>query len=110
MAATSGGSPAAGGDPIIFGVLTVSDRASSGVYADEGGPAILGFFDEAVASELRFLYIYIFFSTSSLFHLPGATHDARRAISSLSLLSLSLSDGPPSTASSRTTGTPLKRN
>ncbi len=76
MAATSGGSPAAGGDPIIFGVLTVSDRASSGVYADEGGPAILGFFDEAVASELRFLYIYIYFF--NLLPLSSPRGNARR--------------------------------
>ena len=32
------------GDPIRLGVVTVSDRASRGEYADEGGPAILGFF------------------------------------------------------------------
>jgi molybdopterin adenylyltransferase len=46
----SGGSTASVGDPARFGVLTVSDRASSGVYADESGPAILRFFAEAVAS------------------------------------------------------------
>jgi molybdopterin adenylyltransferase len=39
------------GDPAIFGILTVSDRASKGEYQDEGGPAILGFFEEAIASE-----------------------------------------------------------
>jgi len=39
------------GDPAVFGILTVSDRASSGEYEDEGGPAILGFFEEAIASE-----------------------------------------------------------
>ena len=39
------------GDPAIFGILTVSDRASSGEYLDEGGPAILGFFQEAISSE-----------------------------------------------------------
>ena len=47
----SGGAPGLG-DPIVFGVLTVSDRASAGTYEDEGGPAILGFFAEAIASEL----------------------------------------------------------
>jgi len=46
----SGGSAASVGDPARFGVLTVSDRASSGTYADESGPAILRFFAEAVAS------------------------------------------------------------
>jgi len=33
-----------------FGVLTVSDRASAGVYADESGPEILKFFKQAIAS------------------------------------------------------------
>ena len=46
----SGGSAASVGDPARFGVLTVSDRAFSGAYADESGPAILRFFAEAVAS------------------------------------------------------------
>ncbi len=39
------------GDPAVFGILTVSDRAYSGEYQDEGGPSILGFFKEAVASK-----------------------------------------------------------
>jgi len=39
------------GDPAVFGILTVSDRASKGEYKDEGGPAILGFFEEAILSE-----------------------------------------------------------
>ena len=38
------------GEPAVFGILTVSDRAHSGEYQDEGGPAILGFFEEAIAS------------------------------------------------------------
>ncbi|MBT4065716.1 MAG: molybdopterin adenylyltransferase [Euryarchaeota archaeon] len=38
------------GEPAIFGILTVSDRAHSGEYDDQGGPAILGFFDEAINS------------------------------------------------------------
>ena len=38
------------GDPVTFGIITVSDRASVGEYEDEGGPAILGFFKEAVQS------------------------------------------------------------
>ena len=39
------------GDPAVFGILTVSDRAHSGNYEDESGPAIIGFFEEAIASE-----------------------------------------------------------
>ena len=46
-----GGTPDSVGDPAIFGVLTVSDRASKGIYDDESGPAILNFFHEAVKSE-----------------------------------------------------------
>ena len=38
------------GDPVKLGILTVSDRASSGEYSDEGGPAILAFFTEAIKS------------------------------------------------------------
>ncbi|PNH01522.1 Molybdopterin adenylyltransferase [Tetrabaena socialis] len=44
------------GDPARFGVLTVSDRASAGVYDDLSGPAILGFFGEAVASPWEAVY------------------------------------------------------
>ena len=39
------------GDHATLGILTVSDRAHNGEYEDEGGPAILGFFQEAIASE-----------------------------------------------------------
>ena len=39
------------GDPATFGILTVSDRANSGEYEDEGGPAILEFFEDAVQSK-----------------------------------------------------------
>ena len=38
------------GDPIHLGIVTVSDRASAGEYEDEGGPAILAFFKEAIRS------------------------------------------------------------
>ena len=44
------------GDPAKFGVVTVSDRASSGVYQDLGGPAILGFFAEAIRSPWEAVY------------------------------------------------------
>lgn len=46
-----GGTPDSVGDPAVFGVVTVSDRASSGVYQDLSGPAILQFLTEAVHSE-----------------------------------------------------------
>lgn len=36
--------------PAIIGILTVSDRASRGEYADEGGPAIRGYLAEVLAS------------------------------------------------------------
>lgn len=47
----SGGNKNSIGDMTTFGVLTVSDRASTGVYQDISGPAILQFFEEAVESE-----------------------------------------------------------
>ena len=46
-----GGSPESVGDPAVFGVVTVSDRASAGIYEDKSGPAILNFFHEAIKSE-----------------------------------------------------------
>ena len=49
-AALSGGSDDTLGDPAVFGVVTVSDRATAGTYADASGPAILQFFAEAVRS------------------------------------------------------------
>ena len=36
--------------PARIGILTVSDRASCGDYADEGGPAIRAYLDEVLAS------------------------------------------------------------
>lgn len=33
-----------------IGIVTISDRASAGVYADEGGPAILDYFSKALSS------------------------------------------------------------
>ena len=38
------------GEHVRIGIVTVSDRASEGAYADEGGPAILGFLQEALRS------------------------------------------------------------
>ena len=48
----SGGSVDSLGDAATFGVVTVSDRASTGIYEDISGPAILQFFSEAVQSML----------------------------------------------------------
>lgn len=45
-----GGSNLSIGDPAIFGVVTVSDRASKGIYEDLSGPAIVDFFREAIES------------------------------------------------------------
>ncbi len=44
------GRPGHVGEMAVIGVVTVSDRASDGTYADEGGPAILTFISEAIAS------------------------------------------------------------
>ena len=44
------------GDSVRIGILTISDRASNGEYEDEGGPAILEFLSEAVASPIEALY------------------------------------------------------
>lgn len=52
----SGGSADSLGDPAKFGIVTVSDRASSGVYADDSGPAILQFFHEAIKSPWQAVY------------------------------------------------------
>tara|TARA_B100001142_G_C14297793_1_gene641589 strand:+ start:727 stop:1311 length:585 start_codon:yes stop_codon:yes gene_type:complete len=38
------------GEHAILGIVTVSDRASSGTYQDEGGPAVLAFFEACLAS------------------------------------------------------------
>jgi molybdopterin adenylyltransferase len=36
--------------PVLIGILTVSDRASRGEYADEGGPAIRDYLAEVLSS------------------------------------------------------------
>jgi molybdopterin adenylyltransferase len=46
-----GGSDDSVGDLCRFGIVTVSDRASTGVYDDLSGPAILQFFHEAIKSK-----------------------------------------------------------
>lgn len=54
-----GGDPVSIGDPAVFGVITVSDRASTGVYEDLSGPAILQFFHEAIQSPWTAKYVVI---------------------------------------------------
>lgn len=44
------------GDPVRLGIVTVSDRASRGEYVDEGGPAILAFFQDAIKSPWTSIY------------------------------------------------------
>jgi len=44
------------GDAVRLGIVTVSDRASNGTYEDEGGPAILSFFKEAIRSPFEAHY------------------------------------------------------
>ena len=44
------------GELAEIGIITTSDRASSGQYEDQGGPAILGFFEEAIKSPVRVHY------------------------------------------------------
>ena len=44
------------GDPVRLGIVTVSDRASRGEYMDEGGPAILAFFHDAIQSPWTAIY------------------------------------------------------
>jgi molybdopterin adenylyltransferase len=44
------------GDPVRLGIVTVSDRASRGEYTDEGGPAILAFFQDAIQSPWTAIY------------------------------------------------------
>lgn len=46
----AGGTADSIGDLAKFGVVTVSDRASAGIYDDESGPAIINFFVEAIKS------------------------------------------------------------
>ena len=44
------------GELANIGIITTSDRASSGQYEDQGGPAILGFFEEAIKSPVNVHY------------------------------------------------------
>ncbi len=38
-------------EPLRIGVVTVSDRASAGLYADRGGPAIVDYMSQLLASD-----------------------------------------------------------
>ena len=44
------------GELAKIGILVASDRAHSKEYEDEGGPAILGFLKEAIASPIEVHY------------------------------------------------------
>ncbi|MEJ6531259.1 MAG: molybdopterin adenylyltransferase [Euryarchaeota archaeon] len=44
------------GELANIGIITTSDRASAGEYVDQGGPAILGFFEEAIKSPINVHY------------------------------------------------------
>jgi molybdopterin adenylyltransferase len=44
------------GELANIGIITTSDRASAGQYEDQGGPAILGFFEEAIKSPINVHY------------------------------------------------------
>ena len=44
------------GELANIGFITTSDRASTGQYVDQGGPAILGFFEEAIKSPINVHY------------------------------------------------------
>lgn len=56
LPALKGGREDTIGDFARFGVVTVSDRASSGVYEDLSGPAIIQFFHDAVISPWEVTY------------------------------------------------------
>jgi molybdopterin adenylyltransferase len=43
------------GDELLIGLVSISDRASRGVYQDEGIPALKGWFQSALASPWRTL-------------------------------------------------------
>lgn len=51
-----GGKQESIGDPAVFGVVTISDRATAGVYDDQSGPAIIHFFHEAIESQWQCVY------------------------------------------------------
>lgn len=42
-------------DPVCIGLVSISDRASGGVYADEGLPALQAWFDEVLANPVEYV-------------------------------------------------------
>ncbi|MEW5314463.1 MAG: hypothetical protein WDW38_005961 [Sanguina aurantia] len=54
--ALAGGGKSSVGDKAIVGVLTISDRASAGVYKDIGGPAVLSNLAKVLESEWEAVY------------------------------------------------------
>ena len=44
------------GEHAVVGIVTVSDRANAGEYEDEGGPALLSFLEQGIASPLTVHY------------------------------------------------------
>ena len=54
-----GGNSDTCGEICSIGIVTVSDRASTGEYQDEGGPAILEFLKEGVASPVKVHYVCV---------------------------------------------------
>jgi len=50
MSPLSGGDETVGKGTARIGVLTVSDRASAGIYEDLGGPEIIKFLKKAIKS------------------------------------------------------------
>ncbi len=47
------------GEASTIGIVTVSDRASDGTYEDQGGPAILAFLNDAIASPCSVHYMCV---------------------------------------------------
>lgn len=45
--------------PARFGIVTISDRASAGIYEDASGPEIVNFFHEAIKSPWNAIYTVI---------------------------------------------------
>ena len=50
------GTTASLGDHCTFGILTISDRASTQEYEDKGGPAIYEFFEQSLLSSATVHY------------------------------------------------------
>ena len=42
-------------DPLLVGLVSVSDRASAGIYTDQGVPGLTAWFEAALTTPHRFL-------------------------------------------------------